>query len=147
MNKTYSENLKIANFTTFPNLKLCDVVESYDVFNRERYRGDHAYSQGKWGYQINIHNESILPKEPRPFKEELTKEEKMKFYQCVTKCCHCYNTIQNFGLHSIPEPSLVLYIVITNFETHSLSFLKEFFPLCKVCKMPCFHMLDVTSCI
>lgn len=44
MKKTYSENLKIMNFINFPNLKLCDVDESYDVFNRERYRGDLAYS-------------------------------------------------------------------------------------------------------
>ena len=41
----------------------------------------------------------MLPEELRPCKKESTKREKLKFYQCVAKCCHYYNTLQNFGLH------------------------------------------------
>lgn len=38
-------------------------------------------------------------------------------------CYHCYNTLKNFDLHQISEPTLVLYIVITNIEIQSMCFL------------------------
>ena len=42
-------------------------------------------------------------------------------------CCSYYNTLHNFGLHSISELSLVLHMVVTNTETHSMYFLEVFF--------------------
>jgi len=92
-----------------------------------RNKGDHVYSWGKWGDQINMHAESILPEKPRHYTKKLTEVEKLELHQCVAKCCSLYNTLKNFGLHSISDPSLVLHIVFANTKTHFMYFLEVFF--------------------
>jgi len=45
----------------------------------------------------------------------------MEFNQCVTNYCSSWNTLQNFGLHSIVEPSLGFSLMFARTQTHPMS--------------------------
>ncbi len=94
-----------------------------------------------------MHDESILREELRSCTEESSKTKKMELYHCVAKCCPCYNTLQNFGLHQILEPTLVLHIIVTTLKSIRCVFSKCFGPFCKKSKMSYFGMLSVAQCI
>lgn len=83
----------------------------------------------KWREQRDIHDESILPEELRPCREESTETKKLELYQCDAKCCYCYNIFPNFGLHQNLDPMLVLYIVLVNIEIHFMCFILVFWSL------------------